>query len=172
MDDKVTRELLDELLPALERLETQSLAALQFIKDQKEGVEKLAPYLEQAEKASGVKWMATRARLNHLLDGAAREAERTQKKSAQTQAKSVGLATKVEGKTQSEGAQSKEAPAIKPEKVQDTKKTSELRQPEPALRTAEISPAAKPNIVESTSNQSDTKPSTEKGEDHTTESAL
>ena len=170
MDDKITRELLDELLPALERLETQNLAALQFIKDQEKGVEKLAPYLEQAEKASGVKWMAIRARVNHLLDGAAREAERTAEKSAETQAKSVGLATKVEGKKQSEGAQPKET--IKPEKVQDPKKTSEPRQPEPASRIVEISPAAKPNIVESNSNQGDTKPSTEKGEDHTTGSAV
>jgi hypothetical protein len=167
MDDRVTRELLDELLSALERLEAQNLAALQFIKAQKKGVEKLAPYLEQAEKASGVKWMATRARLNHLLDGAAREAERTAEQSAKTQAKSAGPATKVEEQTQSEGAQSKEAPATKPAKVQDTGKISEPRQPEAASRTVEPPPAAKPNIVESTSNQGDTKPAAEKEPDPT-----
>jgi hypothetical protein len=119
-----------------------------------------------------VKWLATRARLNHLLDGAAREAERTAEQSAKTEAKSAGPATKVEEQTQSEGAQSKEAPAIKPAKVQDTGKISEPRQPEDASRTVELSPAAKPNIVESTSNQGDTKPSAEKEADHTTESAV
>jgi hypothetical protein len=161
MDDKVTRELLDELLSALERLETQNLAVLQFLKDQKKGADKLAPYLEQAEKASGVKWMATRARLNHLLERAAGEAERAAEKSAETQAKSVEPAMKVEENSQSEAAQSREAPPEKPEKVEGSEKTSEPRKPEPAFRTGEISSAE---------NQAGTKPSNDKQTDHTTES--
>jgi hypothetical protein len=175
MDDKLMRELLDELLSALEGLEAQNLAVLEFLKAQKKGADKLAPYLEQAEKTSSVKWMASRARLNHLLDGAAREAERAAEKSAETQVKSAKPA-KVEKSSESEDTKSKEAPSGQREIVEGSEKTSgpgksEDSIREPASRTGESPSSDKPNITESTKNQADTKPSGEKQSGHTTESA-
>src|SRR5437660_12088373 len=96
MNDKLMRELLDELSSALEGLEAQNLAVLEFLKAQKKGADKLAPYLEQAEKTSSVKWMTIRARLKHLLEGAAGEAERAAEKCARRQARSAEPAAEIE----------------------------------------------------------------------------
>ena len=73
MDEKLTQELLDEFLPTLEVLDTENTAILQFLKDK--GIadeEQLAPYLEQAAKASDVKWRATRLRLDTHRNPASR----------------------------------------------------------------------------------------------------
>ena len=62
------KEILGELFALLEAQETQSAAVLQFLRDQ--GIatdEKLAPYLEQAGRASSIKWLAARKRMEHLL---------------------------------------------------------------------------------------------------------
>lgn len=62
------KAILGELFTLLEAQETHSVAMLQFLKDQ--GIateEKLAPYLEQAGRASNVKWLAARMRMEHLL---------------------------------------------------------------------------------------------------------
>jgi hypothetical protein len=62
------KEILGELFTLLEAQETHSVAILQFLKDQ--GIatdEKLASYLEQAGRASNVKWLAARKRMEYLL---------------------------------------------------------------------------------------------------------
>jgi hypothetical protein len=62
------KEILSELFSLLEAQETHSAAVLQFLRDQ--GIatdEKLAPYLEQAGKASNIKWLAARRRMEFLL---------------------------------------------------------------------------------------------------------
>jgi hypothetical protein len=62
------KEILGELFALLEAQETHSMAVLQFLRDQ--GIatdEKLAPYLEQAGRASNVKWLAARKRMEYLL---------------------------------------------------------------------------------------------------------
>lgn len=71
MDEKGAQELLDELFSAMEALETQNGAILQFLKNR--GVvrdEDFAPFLEEAAKSSNVRWRATRIRVNHLLSKA------------------------------------------------------------------------------------------------------
>lgn len=69
MNNEAMKEVLNELFSHLERLETQSEAILQFLKEKKRVTEKqLAPYLEQAGNASNVKWRAARVRINHLLE--------------------------------------------------------------------------------------------------------
>jgi hypothetical protein len=62
------KEILSELFALLETQETNSTAVLQLLKDQ--GIasdEKLSTYLDQAGKASNVKWRAARMRMEYLL---------------------------------------------------------------------------------------------------------
>ncbi|HEY2168338.1 MAG TPA: hypothetical protein VGJ30_01840 [Candidatus Angelobacter sp.] len=68
MDNEAIKEVLNELFSHLEKLETQSEAILQFLKEKKRVTDKqLAPYLEQAGNASNVKWHAARVRIDKLL---------------------------------------------------------------------------------------------------------
>src|SRR5690242_18308078 len=69
MNNEAMREVLNDLFSHLERLETQSEAVLQFLKEKKRVTDKqLAPYLEQAGNASSVRWRAARVRIDHLLE--------------------------------------------------------------------------------------------------------
>ena len=89
MDETVLQEILDELFSALETLETQNGAMLQFLKNQ--GVvkdEDFATFLRDAGKASNVRWRATRARVNRLLSPKANEAEKEPSPSANETKKS------------------------------------------------------------------------------------
>ena len=68
MSDNPAQQVLDELFPYFESLETQVAAILQFLRDK--GIatdEQLAPYFEKARDASGVKWHAARVRMEHLF---------------------------------------------------------------------------------------------------------
>ena len=90
MDESLVQEILHELFSSFERLETQSSAILQFLKDK--GIatdEDLAPYLERAGNASGVRWLAARVRIDHLISGAmkAEEEQSKQQKSEQEKSK-------------------------------------------------------------------------------------
>jgi len=68
------KEILDELFSLLETFEAQSIAIMQFLKDQ--GIatdEKLVPYLDRAGNTSSVKWRAARARMHYLLSPVQKE---------------------------------------------------------------------------------------------------
>lgn len=68
MSDNPVKEVLNDMLGHIESLETQTRAILQFLKDRGTVTdEQLAPYLEQAGKASEVRMRAARARMEHLL---------------------------------------------------------------------------------------------------------
>jgi hypothetical protein len=81
MDAKVMEEALNELFPALEALETQSGAMIEFLKERGIASDNdLAPFVERAANASSVRWRAARLRINHLLSAAAKAAEASEKK--------------------------------------------------------------------------------------------
>jgi hypothetical protein len=83
MDEKIVQEVLHQLFSSLEALDTQSTAVLQFLKDK--GLvndEEFRPYLERAGNASGVRWLAARVRIDHLLAGAMKAAEEDAAKQA------------------------------------------------------------------------------------------
>ena len=76
MNEKIVQEILHELFSALEAMETQSTAILQFLKDKGITNEKeLAPYVEQAGEASNVRWRAVRVRIDYLLSSDMKTAE-------------------------------------------------------------------------------------------------
>jgi hypothetical protein len=81
MNDKIAQEILHGLFPAFEALETQSAALLQLLKDKGMANEgELAAHFEQAGKASSVKWLAVRVRIDYLLSSATKTAEQDVKK--------------------------------------------------------------------------------------------
>jgi hypothetical protein len=68
MDGNLADQVINELFPYFEALETRSAAILQLLRDK--GLttdEEFAPYLEQAGNGSNVKWLAARVRIGHLL---------------------------------------------------------------------------------------------------------
>ncbi len=68
MDEKLAQQILNELFEPIEAVETQSAAILHFLKAKGLATDKeLAPYFEQASKATSVRWVAERARIHHLL---------------------------------------------------------------------------------------------------------
>jgi|HubBroStandDraft_1064217.scaffolds.fasta_scaffold66407_2 hypothetical protein len=81
MNEKIAQQILHELFPAFEALETQSAALLQLLKDK--GIaneEELAAHFEQAGKASSVRWLAVRVRIEYLLSSAMKTAEQDVRK--------------------------------------------------------------------------------------------
>ena len=116
------KEVLSELFALLEAQETNSAALLQLLKDQ--GIasdEKLSTYLDQAGRASNVKWRAARMRMEYLLTPIQKEtADKDKSKQAESkEAQSPEVANKAEeGKRKN---QAKDNGNEKEEKQDETK---------------------------------------------------
>ncbi len=121
------KEILSELFALLEAQETTSAALLQLLKDQ--GIasdEKLSTYLDQAGRASNVKWRAARMRMEYLLTPIQKEtadkdkSKQAESKEAQSkEAQSPEVANKAEeGKRKN---QAKDNGNEKEEKQAETK---------------------------------------------------
>jgi len=77
MDVNALNEMLDELFPSIQAIETESAALLQFLKAKGLATDaELAPYLEQAPHASNTRWRAIRIRMRHLLAVALEQGDR------------------------------------------------------------------------------------------------
>jgi hypothetical protein len=91
MSRNPAEDVLNELLPYFEAIDTQNLAIVQFLKDKRVvSDEQLAPYLERAAKASNVKWLAARLRMGRLFsvpetenEAAAEKPEKGQERTTQ-----------------------------------------------------------------------------------------
>jgi hypothetical protein len=137
MDEKIVDEILNDLYSSLEDAETQSTAILLFLKDQ--GIatdEKLGPYLEQAGRASDVRWRAARVRMASLLASAMKTPESsTQNQTAEQTAKNQ----------KSAGAAAKDGEDANKDKNSATTKkveTSDTKQ-EPSVQKSQAAPEKK-----------------------------
>src|SRR5882757_3164871 len=76
MDEKIIQDILTDVFSSLEPLDAQCSAILQFLKAKGFATDKeLAPFLEQAESASNVRWLAARVRIASLLSSALKPPE-------------------------------------------------------------------------------------------------
>lgn len=127
MDPKITQEILDDLIPSLEALDARSAAVLEFMKH--EGMasdDKLAPYLEQATRASNVRWLAVRVRIERLLSAA--DSAQKQKTEPEEKKPEIAKAETTESNPSGPeaGDNSKSAGLENPENAQAEKKKTEV----------------------------------------------
>jgi hypothetical protein len=118
--DQIIDEILDDLIPTFEKLESRSLAILRFLKDKNIATEKeLQPFLDQAANASEVEWRAARLRLRHLFvsafDALQKAAEDSARKAAGGEAEASGVKDGAEEKAGERGDdKAKKEPPEKP----------------------------------------------------------
>jgi len=136
--DNPAKEAFTDLFSHLEHLETVTGALLQFLKDNGFATdEKLAPYLEQASKASDVRMRAARARMDHLFS-----ADETAKPAAEA----VPSPNKQEQQNLPRQREAKDQPATKDEAKNSTSQSGKtpLSDTGTAARSAANKPVSAP----------------------------
>ena len=150
MTNETALEIFDHLFSLLETQETQRAAILQLIKDK--GIasdSELAPYLDQAGNASGVRWRAARVRINYLLSST-KPAEKREEKKESARQDAAPVANKDRDEKESKGQQS-EKPGHDEPKIEAAPKLEDAAQSDKSgqrdketSRTDQGSPKAQP----------------------------
>jgi hypothetical protein len=159
MDEDLSRQILDDLLPSLEALDTKVSALLQLFKDK--GIatpEEITSYLDQAANGSNVRWRAARVRLDYLLSSAAQPQENSADKKDHGGRKSSQPADNGEAVSQaSEGGEKREnqekanpeVAGAKPAPTEESADTGKEKDKTPLEPTAEKEKAnAKKNNID------------------------
>jgi hypothetical protein len=146
MSRNPAEDVLNELLPYFEAIETQNAALVQFLKDKRVvSDEQLAPYLERAAKASNVKWLGARLRMGRLFsvpetkgEGAAEKPEPGQQQTTQPSAQQRTTQPSTDGGKHPEERQRGET-AKKSEGNTDSSGDKTADSPGPSERTTKSS---------------------------------
>jgi hypothetical protein len=149
MDEQIVQDIFAELFSALEPLETQSAALLQWVKAK--GIasdEELAPFLVQAANASNVRWRAMRVRTAALISSAMKPEE-------------------LESKTTDTKAEQKAKPEVLANKASDQNQKSDQTQDKGKEKSQESEPKAESEKISKDSNADAPQARTEKKEDKT-----
>jgi hypothetical protein len=178
MDNEVADELLQELFSALETMDTQSAAILQFLKDKgMASDEELAPYLEQAGNASNVRWRAVRLRISSLLSSAAQKMEESvAQKAEETAKKTVAAELEAEKpRRRKRKDTTQKEPEGQAEESQPGKSQADKSKEQPVVRSTAERPQAARSLSQwqepAESKSADTKQELNKPESATPESA-
>jgi len=167
MSDNSAKEVLSDLFPYLESLETKCAAILAFLKEK--GIatdEQLAPYFEQAADASGVRWHAARLRMEHLFavaPGVAAQPSNHVPEKAAGSGDSKGNKEKDERSASGEKDSSAEkTPATKAVTTQEADGSSERK----SNQTADNSPPTAGSDIHTTAKSSEPEESKTQSDDH------
>ena len=121
MNEDAVKETFGELFTLMEALETQNIAILQCLRDQ--GIaadEKLAPYLEEAGKASNVKWRAARMRMEYLFSPTKQGAKQSERQSDGKEPQGNREADRKSGGAQSEQGADNQKPKVAKDREHET----------------------------------------------------
>ena len=143
MDEQIIQDILTEVFSALEPLDARSAGILQFLKTKGLATEEeLAPFLDQAENASNVRWLAARVRIASLLSSALKP---TETQSAAEQSKPTERKDQPESAPQSahpSAADSKPMPSPAPGETAENKKENAPMKSEQPVQQASKSEGA------------------------------
>ena len=158
MDTSVVEQLINEILPYFEDLDTQSAAVLQFLKDTKVATDStLATYLEQAAKASNIRWQAARLRMISILSSATKEHEEPESKLTDQPAQNDGSSQEQKRRQASQN----EKEAAEDENVKEEEAASQKQSAQEAATIGESKQKENENDREESGNKSQSAPSQE-----------
>jgi hypothetical protein len=173
MNSQIADEIVEELASTFQRLETQSAALLEFVKDK--GIVKeddLAPYMERAGAASAVRWRATRVRMARLLasaesgDGHAKEngkaTEQESSKSKQGDEHSQNRSTDKDDKKSMKQAESLATEPVEAQAEDDRAKRKKDRSEKPVQKSSNAREDQEKSKVEAAGQQQPPKEHSEK----------